>query len=104
MPWLLEKMGDRARLRACITTAAMFHTLCTEMALGNYDLVRYWNFVGDAPADIAAAYMALVDQALKQVSLSNSSPNTAGSRRYGNKYTKIMFRPTATRTLSTILA
>ncbi len=48
----------------------MFHTLCTEMALGNYDLVRYWNFVGDPPEQIAAAYMSLVDNALQQVFLS----------------------------------
>ncbi len=35
----------------------MFGALCTEMALGNYDLLRFWRAVGDTPAQIAAAYM-----------------------------------------------
>lgn len=34
LPWLLEQLGDRERLRSCITDDAMFSSLCVELGLG----------------------------------------------------------------------
>jgi hypothetical protein len=68
LPWILEQMGDTSRLRSCISNPAIFHTLCTEMAAGNYDLVRYWNLIGDTPGQIVTTYLELINQQLKVVS------------------------------------
>ncbi len=64
----MEKMGDTSRLRSCISNPAIFHKLCTAMAAGNYDLVRYWNLIGDTPEQIVATYLELIDQQLTVVS------------------------------------
>jgi hypothetical protein len=64
LPWILEQLGERSRLRACLAHPAVFAALCSEMALGNYDLVRFWGATGDRPEDIVATYMRLVDEQL----------------------------------------
>lgn len=34
LPWLLEQLGDRERLRSCITHNDMFASLCVELGMG----------------------------------------------------------------------
>jgi hypothetical protein len=52
LPWLLQQLGDIPALRACLTHASVFAALCTELALGNYDLLHYWQAVGDSASQV----------------------------------------------------
>jgi tetratricopeptide (TPR) repeat protein len=61
LPWLLEHVGDRAGLRACITDQRVFNALCIELANGSYDLVKYWQFIGASPQEIAHEYMNAIN-------------------------------------------
>lgn len=67
LPWLYQQMGDKDSLRLCITDSRIFSTLCTEMTLGNYDLMDYWRYIGDPPENISASYMRLLDAQLQEV-------------------------------------
>jgi hypothetical protein len=58
-------LGDRDALRTVITDRKVFAELAEELAIGKYDMLRYWRAVGDSPAEIEAAYMRSIDAQLK---------------------------------------
>eukprot|EP01147_Barroeca_monosierra_P008204 gene8204-808_t len=64
LPWLLEQTQQWDRLRECITQPAIFQLLCEDISLGNYDLMRYWDVLGDSSSQIASAYMENLEETI----------------------------------------
>jgi hypothetical protein len=55
LPWLYQQLNASDNLRACLTQDIIFKALCTELAIGNYDLLNYWRSVGDSPEQVSVA-------------------------------------------------